>query len=138
MYNTIQYTNTNTTNYPVRFRNAQKVNKVFNMSLILRGFQEHGMNILYPLHVTGFDTMSDDDKKEAETVLEEMLCTILYLENSDKDRFDDLKKRVKNDYVLNKAEYPITVTAVGALYQYFDIFKIYYIPTFMLHIPLSK
>ena len=27
---------------------------------------------------------------------------------------------------------------VGAINQYFDIFKIYYIPTFMLHIPLSK
>ena len=33
-----------------------------------------------------------------------MLCAILYLENSDKARFPDLKKRVENDYVLNKAE----------------------------------
>ena len=44
-----------------------------------------------------------------------MLCEILYLENSDKARFSDLKKRIKNDYVLNKAEYPMTMTAVQSL-----------------------
>ena len=44
-----------------------------------------------------------------------MLCAILYLENSDKARFSDLKKRIENDYVLNKAEYPRTVTAVHIL-----------------------
>ena len=44
-----------------------------------------------------------------------MLCAILYLENSDKARFADLKKRVENDYVLKKAEYPRTVTAVQSL-----------------------
>ena len=44
-----------------------------------------------------------------------MLCAILYLENSDKARFSDLKKRVENDYVLNKAEYPRTVTSVQSL-----------------------
>ena len=44
-----------------------------------------------------------------------MLCAILYLENSEKARFTNLKKRVVNDYVLNKAEYPITVTAVQIL-----------------------
>ena len=44
-----------------------------------------------------------------------MLCAIIYLENSDKARFAELKKRVKNDYVLNKAEYPRTVTAVQSL-----------------------
>ena len=44
-----------------------------------------------------------------------MLCTILYLENSDKARFSDLKKRVKNDYVLNKSEYLRMVTAVQIL-----------------------
>ena len=44
-----------------------------------------------------------------------MLCAILYLDNSDKARFSDLKKRVKNDYVLNKVEYPRTVTAVQSL-----------------------
>ena len=31
---------------------------------------------------------------------------ILYLENSDKSRFADLKKRVENDYVLNKGRIP--------------------------------
>ena len=44
-----------------------------------------------------------------------MLCAILYLENSDRARFADLKKRVENDYVLNKAEYPRTVTTVQSL-----------------------
>ena len=44
-----------------------------------------------------------------------MLCAILYLKNSDKARFSDLKKRIKNYYVLNKAEYPRTVTAVWSL-----------------------
>ena len=31
------------------------------------------------------------------------------------DQFSDLKKRIENDYVLNKAEYPRTVTAVQSL-----------------------
>ena len=44
-----------------------------------------------------------------------MLCAILYLENSDKARFADLKKHIENDYVLNKAEYPRSVTAVQIL-----------------------
>ena len=44
-----------------------------------------------------------------------MLCAILYLEISDKARFAELKKRIKNDYVLNKAEYTRTVTAVKSL-----------------------
>ena len=44
-----------------------------------------------------------------------MLYAILYIENSDKARFSYLKKRVENDYVLNKAEYPRTVTAVQSL-----------------------
>ena len=44
-----------------------------------------------------------------------MLCTILYLEISDKSKFADLKKSIENDYVLNKAEYPRTVTAVQML-----------------------
>ena len=33
-----------------------------------------------------------------------MLCAILYLDNSDKASFADLKNRVENDYVMNKAE----------------------------------
>ena len=44
-----------------------------------------------------------------------MLCEILYLENSDKSIFSDLKKHVGNDYVLNKAEYQSTVIAVQSL-----------------------
>ena len=73
------------------------------------------MKILFPLHNTGFDSLHEDEKKEAENALEEMLCGILYLENSDKARFDELKKCVKNDYVLNKAEYPSTVTSAQSL-----------------------
>ena len=44
-----------------------------------------------------------------------MLCAILYLENSDKARFANLKKRVVNNYVLNKAECLRTVNAVHIL-----------------------
>ena len=44
-----------------------------------------------------------------------MLCAILYIENSEKARFAKLKKRVENDYVMNKAEYPRMVTAVQSL-----------------------
>ena len=69
------------------------------------------MNISFPLHNTGFDYLQEDEKKEAEKAGEEMLCAILYLENSEKVRFANLKKRIKNDYVLNKAEYPSTVTS---------------------------
>ena len=44
-----------------------------------------------------------------------MLFNTLYLGNSAKDKFDDIKKRVKNGYVLNKAEYPRDVTGVQNL-----------------------
>ena len=44
-----------------------------------------------------------------------MLCAILYMENSDMARFSDLKKRIENDYVLNKTEYPKTVTIEQSL-----------------------
>ena len=44
-----------------------------------------------------------------------MLCPILYLENSDKSSFPNLKKHAEDDYVLNKAEYPSTVTAEKSL-----------------------
>ena len=73
------------------------------------------MKIIFPLYNAGFDSIQEDEKKEAEKSGEEMLCAILYLENSDKDRLADLKKRIKNDYVLNKAEYPRTVTALQSL-----------------------
>ena len=62
------------------------------------------MNILFPLRTTGFESLQYDENKETETPGEEMLCAILYLENSDKVIFADLKKRVENYYVLNKAE----------------------------------
>ena len=68
--------------------------------------------MLLPTHATGFDTLLDDAKKEAETAGEEMICEILYLENSDKSIFADLKKRIKNNYVLNKSEYTKTLTSV--------------------------
>ena len=41
------------------------------------------MKILYSLHVTGIHALSDNDKREVDTTGEEMICTILYLENSD-------------------------------------------------------
>ena len=44
-----------------------------------------------------------------------MICAILYLENSGKARFADLKKRVENCYVLNNTEYPRTITSVQSL-----------------------
>ena len=44
-----------------------------------------------------------------------MLCAIPYLENSDKIRFADLKKRVENDYVLKNEEYLRTLTAVQSI-----------------------
>ena len=92
------------TDYLVRFLNAQKFNNAFNGNLIPRGIQEHGMKMLYPLHVTGFDALLEDEKYEAEISGEEMLCAILYIENSNKDRFSDLKKCVDNDCVLDKTK----------------------------------
>ena len=93
--NTIQYVSDNTTEYLVRFRNAQKVNEACGGSLITKSVQEHGMNISFPLHNTGFDSLQEDEKKEAEKVGEEMLYAILYLEKSEKARFADLEKRIK-------------------------------------------
>ena len=77
--------------------NSQKVNNECNGRLIKRGVQEYGTKILYPVYATSFDALQDFEKKEAETEGEEMRYTILYLENSDKSRFYDLKKHVKND-----------------------------------------
>ena len=106
----MQYANKNITDYLVRFRNAQKSNESCNGSLITKGVKEHGMKILFPWHNTGFDSLQEYVKKKAEKLGEEMLCAILYLDNSDKSRFANLKKSVENDYVLNKAEYQRTVT----------------------------
>ena len=100
----MQYASENTTDYLVRFRNAQKFNEACDGSLITKGVQDHGIKIRFPLHNTGFDSLQEDENKEAEKAGEEMLCAILYMENSDKARFADLKKRIENDYVLNKAE----------------------------------
>ena len=87
------------------------------------------MKILFPLHNNGFDSLQEDEKKETEKSGDEIICAILYLENSDKARFAELKKRVENKYVLNKVEYRRMVTAVQILllkYQPNYNSKIYY------------
>ena len=61
----MQYANDNTTNYLVRFRNAQKVDEACNGILITKGVQEHGMNILFPLHNIVFDSLKQDKKRES-------------------------------------------------------------------------
>ena len=61
----MQYANDNTTNYLVRFRNAQKVDEACNGILITKGVQEHGMNILFPLHNNVFDSLKQDKKRES-------------------------------------------------------------------------
>ena len=86
----MHYTNENTTDYLFRFCNSQKANEACNVSIITGGVQEHGMNIIFPFHNTGFDYLQEDENKEAEKVGEEMLYVILYIDNSDKSRFDDL------------------------------------------------
>ena len=73
------------------------------------------MNRLFPINTSVFDSLKENEMKEAETPGEEMLCAILYLENSDKAIFSDLKKHVENNYVFNKVEYLRTVTAVQSL-----------------------
>ena len=59
----MQHANDNTTNYLVRFRNAQKVNEECNGILIAKGVQYHGINIIFPLHNTGFESPQEDEKK---------------------------------------------------------------------------
>ena len=61
----MQYANKNTTDYLVRFRNVEKVNGACDRSLITKGAQEHGKKIRFPLHNTGFDSLLEDEKKEA-------------------------------------------------------------------------
>ena len=61
----MHYASDNTTDYLVSLRNAQKVNEAFDGSLVTKGVQEHGMNIRFPLHNTGFDSLQEDEKKEA-------------------------------------------------------------------------
>ena len=59
LYNTTQYDIKNTTDYLVRFRNAQNFNEACDGSLIAKGVQEHGMKIRFPLHNTGFDSLQE-------------------------------------------------------------------------------
>ena len=66
LYNTIQYARENTTDYLVRFCNSQKFNESCGGSLFTKGVQEHGMKIRFPLQNTGFDSLQEDKKKEAE------------------------------------------------------------------------
>ena len=70
------------------------------------------MKILYPLNVTGFDALSDDEKKEAYTEGEEIICAILYLENTDKARFNDIKKQADNDLFQPKTDLFSTRTLI--------------------------
>ena len=97
LYNTMQHANEDTNDYLLRFHHYQKVNEVCNGILITREFHEHGIKIPYLLHSTGFYTLLEDEKKEAKKPREEMLSEIIYLENSDKARFSELKKRVDNE-----------------------------------------
>ena len=111
----MQFASKNTTDYLVRLLKAQKVNKAYNGSLIEKVVQVHEMKIIFPLYAAIFYTLQDDDKKEAETAGEEILCAILYLENLEKSIFSDLKKLVENAYVFNKSEYPNIVITVQNL-----------------------
>ena len=54
------------TEYLVRFLNYLKENEAYNGRLITGGVQEHRMKILYPIHVTVFDSLQDNENKEAE------------------------------------------------------------------------
>ena len=61
----MQHANDNTTDYLFKFRNAHKSNEACYGSLITKGVQEHGMKIRFLLHNTGFDSLREDEKKEA-------------------------------------------------------------------------
>ena len=61
----MQYANENTTDYLIRFRNTHKFNEACGGSLITKGVQYHGMKIRFPLHNTLFDSLQEDEKKEA-------------------------------------------------------------------------
>ena len=65
LYKTMEYANENTTDYLVRFRNSQKVNKACDVSLTTKGVQEHGMKIIFPLHNTLFESLQEYEKKES-------------------------------------------------------------------------
>ena len=61
----MQYATKSTSDYLFRFRNYQKVNEACDGSLIINGVQEHGKKILFPLYSYGFDSLQEDEKKEA-------------------------------------------------------------------------
>ena len=61
----MQYVTDNTTDYLGRFRNAQKANKAYDGIMITKGVQEHGTEIHFTLHNTGFDYLQEDENKEA-------------------------------------------------------------------------
>ena len=48
------------------------------------------MKIIFPFHTTVYYFLQEDEEKEAKKTGEEMLCAILYVENSDKAKFSDL------------------------------------------------
>ena len=102
LYNTMHYDNKNTTEYLVRFCSAHEVNLACNGSLTQRGVQENVKNILFPFHNTGFYFLQEDDKEEADKAGEEIICVILYIENSDKARFSDLKSVLKMTMQRNR------------------------------------
>ena len=62
----MQYASKNTTDYLVRVRIVKKINEACDGSLITMGVKEHGMKIHFPLHNNGFDSLQEDEKKEAE------------------------------------------------------------------------
>ena len=54
MYNSMQYTNNNNTEYLIRFRNTQKVNEACNGSLITRGVYK-SMGKIFHSHISVLD-----------------------------------------------------------------------------------
>ena len=62
----MQHAIKNTSDYLVRFCNVQKVNGECNGIMITRGVQEHGMEILYPLYVTGFEALQSEKNNEVD------------------------------------------------------------------------
>ena len=64
------------------------------------------------MHVTEFDVLAVNYKKKVDTSGEEILCAILYFENSDKNRFAELKEHAKNNYASKNTKYIRAVTSV--------------------------
>ena len=72
------------------------------------------MKIFFPIYTTGFDPLQVDEKKRQKH--QDRKC---YAQSStlktQKIQISDLKKRVENIYILNKAEYPRYVTTLQIL-----------------------